>query len=126
MTVNSSACPESGLILTNSTGEISSGLSTYTNFLNCVWTIAPTAATSITLRFLSFETAPGDTVSVYACGNTNCSTDSQALRALASGAALPPDVTSTTGILRDLITPDTIECAPVKQTHGNGRHSCMR
>ncbi len=105
-TINSSACPESGLILKNSTGEISSGMSTYTNLLNCEWTIAPTGATSVTLRFLAFDTAPGDTVAIYECGNSSCSPGSQTLLALASGAVLPPDASAPTGVLRVVFSSD--------------------
>jgi hypothetical protein len=90
----------------DNTGEISTGQNTYSNLLNCEWTIAPTGAAAITLRFVSFDIAPGDIVAIYECGNSSCSSDARTLLALANGSALPPDVAAATGIMHVIFISD--------------------
>jgi len=70
-----------------------SGTSDYTNNLNCSWLIQPTGATSVTLKFLNFETDTiHDSLAIYD-GTSSAGT----LVASFSGGALPPNVTVNSG-----------------------------
>ncbi len=61
--------------------------------------IAPTNAASVTLRFTAFNTESGfDWVYVDTCRDTTCAVPLSTVQL--SGAALPADVKTTTGIMR--------------------------
>lgn len=53
------------LTAASGTFEDGSSINDYTNNLSCTWLIQPSGATSITLNFSSFNTAPNDVVNVY-------------------------------------------------------------
>lgn len=82
--------------LTAASGSFSdgSGSGNYQNNSDCRWLIQPANATSITLTFQSFSLLSGDSVIVY---NGN-SVTSPRLGAF-SGSSLPPNVTSTGGVM---------------------------
>lgn len=79
--------------LTTTTGSFSdgSGSSNYANNTDCSWLINPSGASSVTLRFNSFNTeANNDTVNVYD-GNDN----TYPLLGKFSGNTIPASITST-------------------------------
>lgn len=92
-------CPGTGSILTNSSGKISTGRSTYANSISCQWIIAPTSSSLVSLRFSTFDTAYGDLVTVYTCIDVNCSESTRVLLAQASGSVPPSEIISATGIM---------------------------
>ncbi|MCS7189561.1 MAG: T9SS type A sorting domain-containing protein [Bacteroidia bacterium] len=82
--------------LTASSGVFSdgSGNNNYANNADCRWLIQPPNATSITLSFQSFNLASGDSVIVYNGSNIS----SPRLGAF-SGNSLPPNLTSSSGVM---------------------------
>jgi Zn-dependent metalloprotease/PKD repeat protein len=88
----------SGTVTLNaSSGYFSDGSGTndYTNNNNCIWLIAPTSASSVTLNFTSFITeATYDFVKVYDGSNA-----ASPLIGTYSGGTIPPSITSSGGTL---------------------------
>ncbi len=83
--------------LTNSTGSLSdgSGNNNYSNNSDCRWRIQPAGASSITLNFTEFNiVAPGDTLFVFDGPSINAP-----LLGALTGTLLPPNITSSTGII---------------------------
>lgn len=82
------------LIATSGTFSDGSGSANYQNNSDCRWLIQPPNATSITLSFQSFSLLSGDSVIVY-----NGSTITSPRLGAFSGSTLPPNVTSTSGVM---------------------------
>jgi hypothetical protein len=80
----------------------------YQNNANCEWIIAPSDATSLTLRFDTFNTEPGyDKVTVFKCKTVECDTkEKDVLLYERSGVESGIELTSETGIMQVLFTSD--------------------
>ncbi len=94
-------CSSCGLLST-ATGTLSdgSGDSDYAANSYCVWTIAPTGATSITITFTSFSTEMNyDLVYVHQCSNVNCISPTQ-LAVLDGSKSSAVSYTSNTGYMQ--------------------------
>ena len=76
--------------------EDGSGSNNYDNNLNCNWLIQPPTATSISLEFLEFDLAAGDTITMHN-GSTNSSP--RVGRYFGPNNVIPPILTSSTGTM---------------------------
>lgn len=86
-----------GLVtLTDPSGPLDdgSGMFDYGNNADCSWKIDPFGANSITLNFAAFDLDAGDTLTVFDSGDAN-----GLVLASLTGNSLPPQITSTDGIL---------------------------
>ena len=78
----------------------------YKDNSNCEWIIAPSDATSLTLRFDTFNTESGyDKVTVYRCDTVKCDKREPLLEGK-SGLESGLEMTSETGIMQVLFTSD--------------------
>ena len=106
-------CTSCGL-RTASTGTFTdgSGTSDYPSNANCVWIIAPSGATQVTITFTDFSTESGyDFVVVQQCPDSSCSTGLVELARLSGPSATLP-YTSTTGYMAVRFTSDLIITYP--------------
>ncbi len=103
-----SGCTSCGL-LTAATGAFSDGsgnLNVYPNYANCVWIIAPTGATQVTVTFSRLSIQAGhDFVVVQQCPDVSCSTRLVELARLTGNPAIL-EYTSMTGYMAVRFTSD--------------------
>ena len=99
-------CPQSGRILLNSSGNITTGLnSNYGNNWYCKWTIVQSNASWVSIKFQEFVTegpaagTVGDRVYIWECTDINCSVPNLLGQFAGTAAVIPTELTSTTGIL---------------------------
>lgn len=79
----------------------------YRDNSNCEWIIAPSDATSLTLRFDTFNTEYGyDKVTVFKCETVKCDMNKVPLLYERSGVESGIELTSETGIMQVLFTSD--------------------
>jgi hypothetical protein len=102
-----SGCTSACGILSTSSGTVSDGPSSYSNYANCKWLIAPPSATRITITFTEFNTEPNyDYVYLSSCTDVSCTSAQQLLRHTGGSLPSPQSYTSNTGFLMVEFTSD--------------------